>query len=130
MERTEEEKVARAPVLVILGGKEYPIKPLVIRESREWRRKAIKLIAPLPNLVTTKLDTDDPEVFEAGLTQVLITMPDEVADLFFDYAKDLNREEIEDEATDIELAAAFEEVAKLAFPLAESLPNLMKRVSQ
>ena len=58
-----------------------------------------------------------------------ITMPDKVIDLFFKYAKDLNREEIEGIATDAEIAKAFEEVVKVAFPLAESLPKAMGRIS-
>ena len=126
--RTEEEKVARAPILVILGGKEYKIAPLVIRDSREWRKQVIELIAPLPELV--KVSSDNTEGFEAVLKQMLITMPDQVLDLFFDYAKDLDREEIESIATDDEVAKAFEEVSKVAFPLAESLPKVLKRVSQ
>lgn len=128
--RTEEQIVARASVMVILGGKEYGITPLVIRDSREWRQKVIKLIAPLPQLVSTTLNVNDPGIFEGALTQMLVTMPEQVADLFFQYAKDLDREEIEGIATDEELAKAFEEVSKLAFPLAESLPKVMARLSQ
>ena len=126
MERTEEEIVARAPIEVILGGKKYGIAPLVIRDSREWRKKVIALIAPLPELVG--ITTDDTEGFMEALTQLLVTMPDQVLDLFFNYAKDLNREEIEGVATDAELRDAFAEVMKIAFPLAEALPAAMTRI--
>ena len=61
---------------------------------------------------------------------MLVAMPDKVFDLFLDYARDLNREEIESTATDYEVARAFEEVAALAFPLATSLVNAMAKQSQ
>jgi len=126
MERTEEQKVARAPIVVILGGNEYKITPLVIRDSREWRAKVIKLVAPIPQLVSTKIDT--PEDFGQALTEMLVTMPDQVIDLFFEYAKDLNREEIEGVATDADIVKAFREVIEVAFPLAESAPEVLTRL--
>ncbi len=127
MDRTEEQKVTQAPITVILGGKEYGIKPLVIRDSREWRAKVIKLIAPLPQVVNTKTDT--PEEFGQALTEMLVTMPDQVIDLFFEYAKDLNQKEIEGEATDAEMVEAFSKVIEVAFPLAESAPGVITHLS-
>ena len=128
--RTEEQIVARSPIVVILGGKEYEVAPLVIRDSREWRKKVVGLITPLPQLVKVTMDDDDPDAFGKVLTDLLVIMPDQVLDLFFEYAKDLNREEIEAIATDAEMAKAFEEVTKVSFPLAESLPKVMGRLSQ
>lgn len=126
--RTEGEIVSQAPIVVILGGKEYKIAPLVIRDSREWRKKAIGLISELPQIL--KITMDEPEQFKSALTDMMVTKPDEVIDLFFEYAKNLNRDEIEAIATDTELGKAFEEVAKLAFPLAESLPKALARLSE
>ena len=128
MERTEEQKIARAPITVILGGKEYEIVPLVIRDSREWRKKLLASMAPLPQLV--KITMEKPEEVGSILNQILGVMPDDVVDLFFGYAKDLDRDEIEGIATDLELAQAFEEVVTIAFPLANSLPKAMKSISQ
>jgi len=126
MGRTEEDKLCQSGIKVILGGKEYEVRPLVIWESREWRAKVIKLIAPLPEYVKTEIDkTDD---FEKVLSMMLVTMPDQVLDLFFDYAKDLNRDEIENAATDEELRIAFNEVVKIAFPLARALPETMTQI--
>lgn len=127
-ERTEEEKTARVPIVVELGGKQYEIAPLVIRDSREWRKKYAEATAPLFQMVNIKVDETD--AFGDILKKMLVVMPDQVIDLFFDYAKALNREEIESIATDAEIASAFEEVVKLALPLAESLPKAMGRFSQ
>jgi len=130
MERTEEDKLSQAGIKVILGGKEYGIAPLVIRDSRIWRKKFIDLIVPLPNLVNTIFDSENPQSFTDALITMLVTNADAVLDLFFDYAQDLNREEIEGTATDSELAKAFEEVMKIAFPLAENLPKALKHIYQ
>jgi len=128
VKRTEEQMVARASIEVILGGKTYKIAPLVIRDSREWRKKAISLIATLPQLINTTMD--DSVGFGDALTKMMVDMPDQVLDLFFEYAKDLDREEIEGVATDAEMAKAFEEVVQVAFPLAQSLPKAIARLSQ
>ena len=124
---TEEEKLTQSPIVVILGGKKYDVAPLVIRDSRGWRRKVIALIAPLPGL--SKVTTRDMDEFEAALKILVITMPDQVIDLFFEYAKDLKQEEIEAVATDAEMAEAFKEVIAVAFPLAQSAPDVIKRLS-
>ena len=126
MERSEEDKILQAPLKVILGGKEYSIAPLVIKESREWKKKVIKLIAPLPKLAKTALDS--PESFEQALTTTLISMPEEVTELFFEYAKKLDRDEIESTTNDYELSKAFQEVIAFAFPLAESAPDILARL--
>ena len=127
-ERSEDEKLTQAPITVILGRKEYGIAPLVIRDSREWRKKVITLIAPLPGLTTVK--TRDMKKFEEALTTLVVTMPDQVIELFFEYAKDLDREDIEGKATDAELAQAFKEVVAVAFPLAQSAPDVLVRLQE
>ena len=128
MERTEAEKVTQEPITVKLGGKEYEIILLVIRDSRKWRKKIINLIAPLPSLVSATMD--DPDVFKNALLRLMVVMPDKVIDLFFEYAKDLPRDEIEETANDTELAVAFDQVVAVAFPLVQSLPKVMARLSQ
>jgi len=125
-ERTEEERVAQAPFPVILGGQEYQIKPLVIRDSRVWRKGIVSIFTTLPSMLKA---LDDSTRFGEVITKMLVTQPDQVVDLFFEYAKDLDRQEIEAVTTDSELAIAFEKVIEVAFPLAESLPKAMERLN-
>ena len=139
MKRTEEDKLTQSSVKVILGGAEYKVAPLVIRDSRVWRQKVVGVLGKLPlylsgspkpkikRLWFRHKESDD---FEAALKMLLITMPDTVVDLFFEYARDLNRKEIEGKATDHELAEAFSKVVEIAFPLARSLPAVVGRLSQ
>lgn len=126
--RTEEQKLVQVPVTVIFGGKPYEIRPLVIKESRVWRQKVIKVLSELPQL--TQVTSEDKEKFDSALETLLVTMPDTVVELFFEYAKDLNREEIESVATDTEMAAAWEKVVELAFPLLQGLVKTMAKMAQ
>jgi len=114
----EEKKAPQAGVKVVLGGQEYEIKPLAIKYSAPWRKKVIEMIgslAPYADTVSGNLEDFDPKDFNQALAQVLVDTPDRMGDLFFEYAKDLNRDEIEGVATDYELAEAFGKVIEMAF---------------
>ncbi len=128
MERTEEQKIVQAPLTVVLGGKEYYVKPLVIRDSRAWRGKLAKTLGMLPQYAN--VTTDTPDKFQGALNALLVAMPDQVVDLVFAYAKDLDRDEIEAVATDTEIAKAFEQIVEVAFPLARSMVGAMAKLSQ
>jgi len=123
MDRTDEQKMFQEPTIVILGGREHEVKPLVILYSRPWRKKVIGLISTLPKYA--KVDTSKPDEFSEAINVLMVESQNAIIDLFFDYAKDLPREEIEAEATEAELAVAFEGVLGMAFPLSETLPQMM-----
>ncbi len=108
-------KTAPAGITVILGGQEYEVKPLVIRESREWRKKAAPFQAAIARYAS--VNSDDPEAFEKALVELLIDRINEAIDLFFDYARDLDRKAIEGIATDTEIVDALNKINKIAFPV-------------
>lgn len=126
-QRSEEQKIYQDGVKVTLGGKEYEVRPLKLREEREWRKKLSHLIGGLPKYA--KVTTDDPEAFSGALDVIMVSMPDQVVDLFFDYAKNLDRAAIEEEATGAEVAEGFKKVIALAFPLPQALTDAMMRLS-
>ncbi len=126
--RTEDQKISRSPIKVVFNGKEYDVVPLVIKESRPWREKVVKLMGSFPKYA--KATTDNPEDFEEAMKGLFVAVPDSVVDLFFGYAKGLNRNEIEAIATDTEMAEAFKQVIALAFPLMQSLPEAMMRATR
>lgn len=128
MLRTEDDKLCQAPIIVILGGKKYNVKQLVIRDSRLWRSDVVKAISTLPKYAS--VTTDNIEQFGDAINQMLMVMPNTVIDLFFGYAKDLDRDEIEAVATDNEVATAFGQVVDVSFPLAKSLVGTMTKLSQ
>lgn len=130
---TKKEKIipdqtAPAGITVILGGKEYEVKPLVIRESRDWRRKAAPFQAAIARYAS--VNSDNPEEFEKALIELLIDRIDETIDLFFDYARELDREVIEGIATDKEIVKALNAVNALAFPFGESQPKAKTKPSR
>jgi uroporphyrinogen-III decarboxylase len=126
--RSEEQIVSQAPILVSFGGKEYQIRLLVIKESREWRQKLAKMMGELSPVINTTTDT--PEKFQEAMNSLLVTMPDTVVDLVFAYGKDLPRDEIEAVATDAEMAKAFESILEVAFPLARSVTGITGKLSR
>ncbi len=126
--RSEEDKLLRVPIVVTLGGEEYEIKPLVIKDAREWRKKFAKLLGRLPSYVSTS--TDDAASFSNAVDALIVSMPDEMADLFFVYAKDLDREKIESTATEVELVKAIESVLEVAFPLLGGLTGVLRKMAQ
>ena len=129
MNRTEEQIVAQEPLTVVLGGCKCEIRLLTIKESREWRRQVAVALSVMPQY-TRAAESTDPEAFKATLTGILESMPETVANLFFGYAKDLDREAIENVATDAELARAFDQVMAVGFPLVKALVGAMGRISQ
>ena len=126
--RTEDDIVTQSPLIVILGGKKYEIKLLPIKLSRQWRKEVAEVISSLPQYAN--VTTDNLDQFGAAISQMLSGMPDKIIDLFFGYAIDLDREEIEEVANDVELSSAFDKVVDIGFPLAGSLVRTMTRLSQ
>ena len=127
-ERTEEQKIVQSSIVVTLGGKEYEVKPLVIRDSRTWRVKLVETLGMLPQYAN--VTTDTPDKFKSALNALLVVMHDQVVNLVFAYAKDLNREQIEGEATDAEIGEAFVKIMEVAFPLVRSMVGAVGKLSR
>ncbi len=127
-ERTEEQKLTQEPLRVVLGGKQREVPLLVIREARIWRQQVARALVDVRQQLG--VTADNPEAFAKSLTATLNEVPDKVAELFFSYARGLNREEIEATATDKELAVAFSEVLEVAFPLIRALLGTLTKAVQ
>ena len=108
--RTEEDKIVQAGIKVSLGGKEYAIAPLVIKYSGEWRKKALPLIGHLLQYSRLTKGKSNSQEMEQAFTELFTTKTDEILASFFEYARDLPRDEIESNATDGEIILAFMEV--------------------
>lgn len=108
--RTENQVLLMQPFEVILAGKTHEIKLLPIRRAIAWRKKVVPLISGF--LTLEGISTDTPEEFMAGMMGYLSDKPEEILDLFFEYACDLDRDEIEATATEWEVAAVFSQIAE------------------
>ena len=126
--RTESDKITHAPVIILLGGKKYELKPLPIKFSSAWRKKLVQVFAGLPSgkKMMEADNVDNPEVFTASLETMFVDMPEKIIGLFVEYARDLKQEELEEIATDAEIAYGFEQAINMAFPLVNSLTMAMK----
>jgi len=124
--RTEEDKVFQGPIKVVLGGVVHLIRPLTIREAREWREK----VAPTLTVYSRFADvsSDDRLAFQNAMTAMVMDTPNQMADFFFSYAKDLDRLAIEEVATEYELAEAITAVQEVAFPLLRTLTRMTGRL--
>ena len=126
-ERTEEQKLMQASLQVVLGGKEYDVAPLKLKDSRAWRSLFTELVIDMQS--ASVVEASKPEEFNEAIKGLMVSQPDKVVDLFFKYAKDLPRDTIEEEATDAEVSLAFEGVVQMAFPLVTAMGKAVMKVS-
>lgn len=110
-------------VQVTLGGKEYNIRALKMRQSKEWRDKVkepfgslVDALQAAPNIELTSMA--DLSTLVDVVKDLVLGSFDLVLDLLFQYSPELaaDRERIETEGYDEEAVEAFVEVLKLAFP--------------
>ena len=125
--RTEEDKVLQSPVTVKLGGQDYEIKPLPIKYSVPWVKKIVNLL--IESSALTRVTSDTPDLWKEAITTLLSTNPTQIIDLFWEYARDLDKNTLEEVATSAEIMAAFEEVMTLERPLFKGMQAL-GRISQ
>ncbi len=128
--RTEEDILLQRPIEVTLAGKQYEIALLPMRAQAAWRRKIVPLYTSF--LGVAGVSSDQPEAFQSGIEQVLIGAPEQLAELFFEYAVELDKDEIETTATEWEVAAALKKIVEIVLPapLLQALEGTLGRALQ
>ncbi len=126
--RSEEDKLAKASIPMIFGGKTYEVSPLVIRDSRAWRKKLAEVIGGTSQHFGVTVE--NPELFGQALNVLVVANPDAMIDLVFQYAPELDREVIEAEATEAEFSTAWAQILQVTFPLARSMMETITILSQ
>jgi len=109
-----------------LGGQKYDIRPLPIAQARAWRQNVkdplqviISTVAGLPDISLQDLELSS----IVGLVQHVFTTvadaPDILLAWLYAYAPNIaaDKERIENEAFDAEVADAFAQVVKQVYPL-------------
>src|SRR5437763_10488353 len=104
--RSEDDVLARAPLSVKFGEKDYAIPLLTVLRQREWRKKLFAELLPILESFSFQVDGKS---MASGLTAALLQFPEKLSDLVFAYAPDLlpAQDEILSTATDEQIAAAF-----------------------
>ena len=125
------------PVRVTLGETDYEIKPLPIRQSREWREKLNGPFAVLVNVLSNAESIELTDSKQLGrlvstMSSTVLGSVDMMLDLLYDYSPELkaNRETIEAQAYDDEVMAAFLEVLKLAYPFGKLVSGFREIATQ
>jgi hypothetical protein len=116
--RSEDDILARTPLSVKLGDKEYAIPILAVTPTRAWRKNLFAELAPILDSFSVRADGKS---MANGLTAALLSFPEKLTDLVFAYAPDLPKEEILATATEEQIASAFSAIQAVAFPF---LPQL------
>jgi len=119
------------PVKILLGGVEYEIKPLALRESRAWRQQ---LNGPLAEVTAALKGAGEIQVTNGAdiaalletLSSRVVLAPDLIFELLLAYAPNLaeDRSRIEETATDDETMVGFVAVLALAFPFGKLMGAL------
>lgn len=125
-QRTDDDKLMKVTIQVVLGGKEYEITPLPIKYSLPWCKKVVAMLGDVLPLMN--IDSDNAKEFEAALNLVMVDKPEQIVNLFFEYAKNLPKKAIEESASSAEVIQAFEEVLGLERPLLGSTLRLVQRL--
>lgn len=126
-QRSEQDILAKAPVVVRLGDDDYPIKPLPSIPSQQWREKLVGVLhatvmandKQLPEGVDVSAWLKDQLASSISLT--LARSPEKLAQLIFEYAPDLPKDKILENATDEQLNLAFSQIMQIAFPFFQTL---------
>jgi len=115
MDRTDEDKLVQAPVSVKLGGVDYSIPPLPIKYSLPWVKKVSKILMGVVSM--ENVTSDNEEAFADAFGEIMVTRPEQLIELLFEYARDLDKESICEVASSAEIVHAFEEVLSFERPL-------------
>lgn len=114
--RSETQKLSMEPISVTFGTEKYELKLLRTLKQREWRKKLVAQLGAILGNFSLDANSANVNVFQGGLVSALVSSPEKIADLLFDYAPDLPKEKILDESTEEQIVAAFSEVMEVAFP--------------
>lgn len=113
MSRTESQKLTKAPIKVTLGDKEYEIPILRVRKQWEWRDKLVQDTVGMFGGVGAMVDIEG-KGFNNALVTALTKFPRKLAEMLFEYAPDLPKDQILDDASEEQVLLAFTEVMKVA----------------
>lgn len=125
-ERTEQQKLTKAPIVVTFGEKEYQIKVRRILAAQEWRQQFMQEIEALFGAMGQK--ADGTPAFMSGMRAMFAQFPEKMVDLVCSYDPELPRQEIRENATEEQISVAFGRVVQIAFPFNGELMTVARIV--
>lgn len=125
--RSESDMLAQAPIKLRLGNKEYEVPILSNKKAAAWREKLYAALGPLvagfdfSNVDITANQQHVSHLMSQKLSQELIAYPQRLAELLFDFAPSLPKDDIMGEdpelcASDEQICLAFAQCAEVGYP--------------
>ena len=114
--------LSMAPIKVRLGSADYSLPVLNNKKAAEWRDKLYRSLAPLvaafdfSGLDLSASQQIVSQAMSAKLSQELIGFPKELKTLAQEYAPEVLKDEVFDEATDEQICLAFAQIAEVGYP--------------
>ena len=102
--RSEDDILARTPLKVKLGDKEYEIPLLAVMPQRAWRKQLFETVTPVLDSFNLRADGKS---MTTGLAAALLQVPEKLAELLFAYAPELPKEDILATATEEQIGEFF-----------------------
>jgi hypothetical protein len=120
--RTESDMLSMAPIKIRLGTTEYSVPVLNNKKAAEWRDKLYRRLGPLVAAFDfSGIDLSAPQqivsqAMSTRLSQELIAYPLELRALTQEFAPDVLKDEVFEEATDEQICLAFAQIAEVGYP--------------
>lgn len=115
---------------VTIGGKTYSLVALKIKESRAWRKQFEEKLSSVMQTISTAPTVSLTSPTELGdlinaVKQFIFTAPDLLLDMVCAYSKEIeaDRQIIEENATDEEVAEVLGVILRIVFPLGKLMGN-------
>lgn len=116
MARSESDILAKKPLRLRFGLKDYEVPILLTMPSEEWRTLLDQQLGDVAGSFQIE-PTANSTVVRRGLTAALMETPRKIRELIFAYAgKSLDQEEVLANSTDEQFAAAFSQIMQVAYP--------------
>jgi hypothetical protein len=124
--RTDEDALLMAPIKMTLGEKEYDVPLLRRRAACEWRKGFWQHVVGIFDHLKVEANPERVNAFASSLAFIFLQFPERIADIVYSYAGDsLSREEIDETATEEQMAQAFQKIVKVAvFPYVGELATM------
>lgn len=138
--RTEEQKISMEPIKAMLCGKQVEIPLLKLGKSRVWKESWWRAIYGSDGYTASMTKIDQMRAANAsteelqtalgeGFHTLLLGQPETVIKLVTDYVIasgcEITEAEIEEKATEAEIAVLWEQINEVSFPLVTSLATVM-----
>ena len=116
--RTAEDKLIGKSITLGLGGNDYSVQPKSYKRSKLWCAKYSAYVKNVTDIEQIKAADIKPDELAENMTFLMFGSFDDLVDLFFEYADELqpDRDKIEDSATAWEIYIALQEIVSLANP--------------